>query len=67
MANMIQLRPRPDTDYLSFDFGVLKTARDGFVYPERNDGLFMHRTRLLSSAQLLIDDNIAKGIIAGRT
>ena len=47
-VRLVQLRPRAETEYISFDYTVSMTARDGFIYPERNDGLFMYRTRLLS-------------------
>jgi len=53
--DVIQLPPRSDTDYLGFDYGVFATARDGFVYPDRDDGLFMHRTRLLSRYRYIAD------------
>ena len=53
--NFILLRPRRESTYLGFDYGTFVTGRDGFVYPERNDGLFMHRTRMLSRYRYLAD------------
>src|SRR5579872_806673 len=54
-VRLVQLRPRAETEYISFDYAVLVTARDGFIYPERNDGLFMHRTRLLSRYHYVVN------------
>ena len=54
---LVQLRPRLETECISFDYAVLVTARDGFIYPERDDGFFMYRTRLLSRYRYVVNSN----------
>jgi hypothetical protein len=45
---LAQLRPRDDLFYVSRNRTVLATARDGFIYGEGEQGLFVCDTRLLS-------------------
>ena len=53
--NLIRLRPRPDTLYVSQNRTVLATERDGFIDEGREQGLFVHQTRLLSHYRILIN------------
>ncbi len=53
--NLIRLRPRPDTLYVSQNRTVLATERDGFIDEGREQGLFVHQTRLLSRYRILIN------------
>jgi glycogen debranching enzyme len=45
---LVKLRPRSEHLQVSQGRTVLVMGRDGFVDPERHDGLFVHQTRLLS-------------------
>jgi hypothetical protein len=52
---LVRLRARPDTLYLSRGRTVLATDREGFVRDGSPHGLFVHETRLLSRSLVLID------------
>ena len=52
---LAQLRPRDDVFYVSRSRTVLATSRDGFVHGEREQGLFVCQTRLLSVYRYWID------------
>lgn len=56
--NLVRLRARPDTLYLSRGRTVLATDRDGFIRDGSAHGLFVHETRLLSRHVVLIDGQI---------
>jgi glycogen debranching enzyme len=51
--SLVRLRVRPDSIILSFDCTVLVTSRDGFVQDKTADGLFVHRTRIISRYRYL--------------
>ena len=52
---LVRLRARPDTLYLSRGRTVLATGRDGFISDEAAHGLFVHETRLLSRHTVRVD------------
>jgi glycogen debranching enzyme len=52
---LIRLRARPDTLYLSRGRTVLATGRDGFIRDGLAHGLFVHETRLLSHHSVRVD------------
>ncbi len=52
---LVRLQPRPTTLYVSRGRTVLATNLDGQVRPERDVGLFVRETRLLSRYQYWID------------
>jgi glycogen debranching enzyme len=54
-GQLIRLRPRDDTLYVSQGRTVLATDRDGFVNDGAERGLFVYETRLLSRYRYLID------------
>ena len=54
--NLIRLRARPDTNQLGRGRTMLVTGLDGFVSSDRNHGLFVEETRLLSRYRLRIED-----------
>ncbi|HET9533299.1 MAG TPA: glycogen debranching N-terminal domain-containing protein, partial [Blastocatellia bacterium] len=54
---LIRLRPRDDTLYVSQSRTVLATDRDGFIDDGKEHGLLVHQTRLLSRYRYLIDGN----------
>jgi glycogen debranching enzyme len=53
--NLIRLRARPDTLYLSRGRTVLATDRDGSVRDGASHGLFVHETRLLARHVVLVN------------
>ena len=53
--DLVRLRPRPDTLYMSQSRTVLATDRDGFVRGGADHGLFVRQTRLLSLYRYLIN------------
>lgn len=53
--NLVRLRPRGDTLYISRSRTVLATERDGLIQNGPEHGLFVHQTRLLSKYAYLID------------
>ncbi|MFC3323611.1 glycogen debranching N-terminal domain-containing protein [Mesorhizobium cantuariense] len=54
--SLVRLRARPETIYVSKGRTVLATGRrDGFLDQGPDQGLFVHRTRLLSRHRYLID------------
>ena len=48
---LVSLRPRTEHLQVSQGRTVLVTGRDGFIRPEELDGLYIHKTRLLSKYQ----------------
>lgn len=52
---LVRLRARPDTLYLSRGRTVLATGRDGFISDGSAHGLFVHETRLLSRHTVRVD------------
>lgn len=52
---LVRLRARPETLYLSRGRTVLATGRDGFISDGSGHGLFVHETRLLSRHTIRID------------
>jgi glycogen debranching enzyme len=52
---LVRLRARPETLYLSRGRTVLATATDGWVRDGSGHGLFVHETRLLSRHAIRID------------
>jgi N-terminal domain of (some) glycogen debranching enzymes len=57
-VSLIRLKPRPTTRYVSRGRTVLATNADGQVRPERDVGLFVRETRLLSRYEYRIDDRV---------
>ncbi len=55
-ADLIRLRPRQHSTYLSRGRIALAARRDGFVEGGSDRGLFVHETRMLSRHRYLIDD-----------
>jgi glycogen debranching enzyme len=53
---LVHLQPRPTARYVSRGRTVLATSLDGQVRPERDIGLFVRETRLLSRYEYRIDD-----------
>lgn len=53
--NLIRLRPRCDTIYVSNGRTVLATGTDGFLSGQPDQGLFVHETRLLSHYRFRIE------------
>ncbi len=51
----IRLRPRSDVDYISQDRTILLTGLDGFVHGGKEEGFFVHETRILSRYAWSID------------
>lgn len=47
-TQLVRLRPRPDTLYVSQNRSVLATGRNGFIDEGPDHGFFVHGTRLLS-------------------
>jgi glycogen debranching enzyme len=56
--NLVRLRARPDTLYLSRGRTVLATDREGHVRDGSAQGLFVHETRVLSRHVLRVDGHI---------
>lgn len=52
--SLIRLRARPETNYVSKARTVLATGRDGFLDARPDQGLFVHRTRLLSRYRYVV-------------
>ena len=52
---LVRIRPRPETLYLSHSRTVMATARDGFIAPGSQHGLFVHETRLIRVLRYFID------------
>jgi glycogen debranching enzyme len=52
---LVHLRARPDTLYTSQNRTVIATRPDGFIDGEREKGLFVRQTRLLSRYEYRID------------
>ncbi len=44
---LIRLHPRIDSDYLSQNRTVLATGLDGWIHDSRDEGLYVHQTRML--------------------
>src|SRR5919108_3834694 len=55
---LVRLRARPDTLYLSRSRAVLATGRDGFIRDGSAQGLFVHETRLLSRHTFLVNGKL---------
>jgi glycogen debranching enzyme len=53
---LIRVRPRAFTTYISRGRGVLATTLDGLLTGNDDHGFFVHETRLLSRWRYLIDD-----------
>jgi glycogen debranching enzyme len=53
--DLVRLRPRDDTVYLSQGRTVLACDRDGFIRGGADHGLFAHQTRLLARYRYLIN------------
>jgi glycogen debranching enzyme len=53
--NLVRLRPRTETIYVSKGRTVLATGRDGFLGGGAEQGLFVYETRLLSHYRYLVD------------
>jgi len=53
--SLIQLRPRPNTLYVSQGRVVFATQLDGMLEPEPEHGLLVYKTRMLSRYRYLID------------
>jgi len=51
----IQLRPRTHTSYIARNHTSLITRRDGFIDPKTEQGLFVHKTRILSTYRYLVN------------
>lgn len=60
VASLIRLRPRSDTTYLSQNYTVLATDRNGFIAGGPDYGLFVYKTRLLSRYRYLIDGELPR-------
>jgi glycogen debranching enzyme len=54
-CSLVRLQPRSDTLYVSRGRTVLATGLDGQIRPERDIGLFVRETRLLSRCEYRID------------
>jgi glycogen debranching enzyme len=54
--DLIRVRVRPKTSYISRGRGVLATTVDGTITGGADHGLFVHETRLLSRWRYFIDD-----------
>lgn len=52
--DLVRLRTRPDTLYVSQNRSVLATRRDGFINAEPDHGFFVHSTRLLSRYEYML-------------
>ena len=59
---LISLRPRPETNNLSCDATVMVTSRDGFIQEGGENGLFVHRTRLLSRYRYMANGEVFKPV-----
>jgi len=55
LSQLVRLRPRDDTLYVSQNHTVLATGRDGFVNQLSEHGLFVYETRVLSRYFYLIE------------
>src|SRR6266478_4028529 len=55
MPQLIRLRPRDNTIYVSQNRTVVATERDGFIVDDPQHGLFVYETRLLSRYRYLIN------------
>jgi glycogen debranching enzyme len=53
---LVKLRPRTEHLQVSQGRTVLVTGRDGFVDPEKLDGLFIHQTRMVSRYRWKVND-----------
>src|SRR5437870_6575671 len=55
VPNLIQIRPRADTLYVSQGRVVFATQRDGMLEGQPDHGLLVYKTRMLSRYRYLID------------
>ncbi|MCA1560767.1 MAG: amylo-alpha-1,6-glucosidase, partial [Acidobacteria bacterium] len=55
---LVRLRARPETLYLSRGRTVLATGRDGFICDGSAHGLFVHETRLLSRHMVRVEGTV---------
>jgi glycogen debranching enzyme len=55
VPDLVRIRPRPGTVFISRGRSVLSTGSDGVIASGGNDGLYVHETRLLSRWRYLID------------
>ncbi|RPI29099.1 MAG: amylo-alpha-1,6-glucosidase [Acidobacteria bacterium] len=51
----VQLRPRADSSYIARNRTTFITGRDGFIDPATDQGLFVHKTRVLSLFRYLLN------------
>ena len=56
VPDLVRIRPRPATVFISRGRSVLATAGDGLIARGDTHGLFVHETRLLSRWRYLISD-----------
>src|SRR5512146_1431868 len=52
---LVRLRPRDGTTYVSQSRTVMATGRDGFITDNREQGLWIYQTRMLSRYRWLIE------------
>src|SRR5687768_17305319 len=55
IPNLIEIRPRADTLYISQGRVVLATQPDGMLTPQPEHGLLVYKTRMLSCYRYLVD------------
>ncbi len=55
IPHLAQLRPRDGTRYISQGRTVWITGRDGFIVANQEQGLFVRKTRMISSYRLFIN------------